>query len=180
MIHTRLIPPDILLTSAIDNKVLHGTYAPVNVTENPAPTVIIDKLTNSAFLRDSTVKSYYRIMMYDEYDEVCGGPLIIVVSRRLISDQVCWHFHQTEDIHDTQIGPFNNFRDAMSNIDVFLCDMINDHRVKYRVLNEMYEVHDKVISSSAIANTARGVLLDPNNDRKFIDYSSRLDRIKKK
>ena len=41
MIHTRLIPPDILLASAISNNVIHGSYSPVNVTET-APIVVIN------------------------------------------------------------------------------------------------------------------------------------------
>lgn len=179
MVHTRLIAPDILLSSAIDNNVIHGSYSPVNVTES-APVVVIDKLDNIVFPNDTRVRTYYRILIYDEYDEICGGPLSIIVYKRMISEDIYWYFYPIEDYNEKPIGPFKNFKDAMSNIDILLCDMISDHKVRYRVMNEMYELPKESIMASPIYNTTIQSMqnIEPIT-RSHIDYQSRLKKIKK-
>lgn len=179
MIHTRLIPPDILLSSAIKNNVIHGSYSPANVTET-APIVIIDKFDNIVFPKDDRVRTYYRILIYDEYDDVCGGPLTIIIYKQLISDSIYWYFYPIEDINEKPIGPFKSFEDAASNIDILLCDMINDHKVRYRVMNEMYETPKEEILVSPIYNTTiQSIENIEHITRSQIDYQSRLKKIKK-
>ena len=176
MIHTRLIPPDVLLSSAISNNVIHGSYSPTNVIES-APVVVIDKLDNIIFPNDSRVRHYYRILIYDEYDEVCGGPLTIIIYKKLISEAVYWYFYPIEDINEKPIGPFKNFADAASNIDILLCDMINDHRVRYRVMNEMYETpKEKIMVYNTTIQSIENI--EPIT-RSQIDYKSRLNKIKR-
>lgn len=177
MIHTRLIPPDILLASAISNNVIHGSYSPVNVTET-APIVVINKLDNVIFPNDKRVRNYYRVLIYDDYDEVCGGPLSIIIYKQMISDLVYWYFYPIEDINEKPIGPFKTFIDAASNIDVLLCDMINDYKVRYRIMNEMYEVPKETLEASAIYNTTMQSLGNMSPPIP-IDYKSRLNKIKK-